>query len=247
MVGGLIMCHGDDNGLRVPPAVAHIQAVVMVVRDDDAGSVAAEGRRLVAELNAAGVRARLDDQVATGFGRRATDWELKGVPVRIEIGPRDLAERAVTLVRRDERTKGPAPIAGIAQTVSDLLTEIQANLLAQATAFRDSRLCDVASIDEAIEAGRTGFARIPWELVGDDGEDRLAEHAISVRCLQTPDGSVPDGLDGPLHAIVARSYSELGAPTSARGKRASTYSSTMRMNSSARPAPSSVATFSPST
>ena len=206
MVGGLIMCHGDDNGLRVPPAVAHIQAVVMVVRDDDAGSVADEGRRLVAELNAAGVRTRLDDQVATGFGRRATDWELKGVPVRIEIGPRDLAEGAVTLVRRDERTKGPAPIAGIAQTVSGLLAEIQGNLLAQATAFRDSRLSDVASIDEAIEAGRTGFARIPWELVGDDGEDRLAEHAISVRCLQTPDGGVPDGLDGPLHAIVARSY-----------------------------------------
>ena len=206
MIGGLIMCHGDDNGLRVPPELAHIQAVVMVVRDDDSGAVADEGRRLVAELNAAGVRARLDDQVATGFGRRATDWELKGVPVRIEIGPRDLAENAVTLVRRDARTKDTAPTAGIAATVTALLGEIQANLLAEATAFRDDRTADVTSIEDAIEAGRTGFARIPWELVGDDGEDRLAEHAISVRCLQTPDGAVPDGLEGPLHAIVARSY-----------------------------------------
>ncbi len=206
MVGGLIMCHGDDNGLRVPPAVAHVQAVVMVVRDDDTGAVVAEGRRLVAELIAAGVRARLDDQVATGFGRRATDWELKGVPVRIEIGPRDLAESVVTLVRRDARTKDTAPAAGIAATVTALLEEIQASLLAEATAFRDDRTADVTSIEEAIEAGRTGFARIPWELVGEDGEDRLAEHAISVRCLQTPDGAVPDGLDGPLHAVVARSY-----------------------------------------
>ena len=206
MIGGLIMCHGDDNGIRVPPRLAHVQAVVMVVRDDDAGAVAQEGRRLTAELNAAGVRARLDDQVATGFGRRATDWELKGVPVRIEIGPRDLAEGAVTLVRRDTRTKGAAPVAGIAAIVAALLDEIQAALLAEATAFRDARIADVASIDEAIEAGRAGFARIPWETVGEDGEDRLAEHAISVRCLQTPDGQVPDDLDGPLSAVVARSY-----------------------------------------
>jgi prolyl-tRNA synthetase len=206
MVGGLIMCHGDDNGLRVPPAVAHIQAVVMVVRDDESGAVATEGRRLVTELGATGVRARLDDQIATGFGRRATDWELKGVPVRIEIGPRDLAENVVTLVRRDARTKDTAPTAGITDTVTALLDEIQAGLLAEATAFRDGRTSDVTSIEEAIEAGRTGFARIPWEIVGDDGEDRLAEHAISVRCLQRPDGSVPDDLDGPLHAIVARSY-----------------------------------------
>jgi len=206
MVGGLIMCHGDDNGLRVPPQVAHVQAVVMVVRDDESGAVADEGRRLVAELNGAGVRARLDDQIATGFGRRATDWELKGVPVRIEIGPRDLAENVVTLVRRDARTKDTAPTAGISGRVAALLDEIQTGLLAEATAFRDSRTADVTSIEDAIEAGRTGFARIPWDIVGDDGEDRLAEHAISVRCLQRPDGSVPDDLTGPLHAIVARSY-----------------------------------------
>lgn len=206
MIGGLIMCHGDDAGLRVPPRIAHVQAVVMVVRDDDQGSVAAEAHRLTAELNAAGVRARVDDQTATGFGRRATDWELKGVPVRIEIGPRDLAESAVTLVRRDTRAKHSAPLAGIAGRVSALLDEMQAGLLAEAIAFRDGRTADVSSIEEAIEAGRTGFACIPWDVVGGEGEDRLAEHGISVRCLQTPDSGVPDDLDGPLQAIVARAY-----------------------------------------
>ncbi|WP_217912815.1 proline--tRNA ligase [Miltoncostaea marina] len=206
MIGGLIMCHGDDHGLRVPPRVAHVQAVVMVVRDDDAGAVSAEARRVAEELAAAGVRARVDDQTSTGFGRRVTDWELKGVPVRVEIGPRDLAEGAVTLARRDARTKETVPAAGLATAVPALLEEIQDTLLREATAFRDSRTADVGSIDEAIEAARTGFARIPWDRVGDDGEDRLAEHAITVRCLQTAEGTVPGDDPRDLRAIVARAY-----------------------------------------
>ena len=98
------MCHGDDDGLRVPPRVAHVQAVVLVVRDDErawptrpAGSPPS--------CTAAGIRTRVDDQTATGFGRRVTDWELKGVPVRVEIGPRDLAEGVVTA--RAARRRGP--------------------------------------------------------------------------------------------------------------------------------------------
>ena len=85
MIGGLIMGHGDDSGLRVPPRLAAVQAVVLVVRDDD-GSVSEAARALVAELEAAGVRVRLDDR-DVAFGRRATEWELKGVPLRIEVGP----------------------------------------------------------------------------------------------------------------------------------------------------------------
>jgi prolyl-tRNA synthetase len=206
MIGGLIMCHGDQDGLRVPPRVAHVQVVVLVVRDDDAGSVSAEARRIAAELTAAGIRARVDDQTATGFGRRVTDWELKGVPARVEIGPRDVGEGVVTLARRDDRTKATVPASGLADTVATLLEEIQSSLLAEATAFREGRTTEVTTIDEAIEAGRTGWARIPWEAVGDQGEDRLAEHGITVRCLQTPDGGVPDDPDGPLSAIVARAY-----------------------------------------
>ncbi len=94
------------------------------------------------------------------------------MPVRVEIGPRDLAEGVVTLVRRDRRTKETVPAAGIAAAVTGLLEEIQAGLLAEATAFRDARTADVATLDEAIEAGRTGFARIPWDALGDEGEDR---------------------------------------------------------------------------
>jgi prolyl-tRNA synthetase len=204
MIGGLIMCHGDDHGLRVPPRVAHVQVVVLVVRDED--GVADEARRLAAELSAAGIRTRVDDKTATGFGRRVTDWELKGVPVRVEIGPRDLKEGVVTLVRRDRREKEQVPAAGIAGAVGELLASVQTGLLAEAEAFRDARTETVATIEDAIEAGGTGFARIPWEAVGDEGEDRLAEHGITVRCLQRPDGAVPDDLEGPLEAVVARAY-----------------------------------------
>jgi prolyl-tRNA synthetase len=204
MVGGLIMCHGDDAGLRVPPNVAHVQVVVLVVRDEE--GVADEARRIAAELSAAGIRTRVDDQTATGFGRRVTDWELKGVPVRVEIGPRDLKEGVVTVVRRDVRGKEPVPAAGIVRAVGDLLGAVQAGLLAEAEAFRDARTESVTTIDDAVEAGKAGFARIPWEAVGDEGEGRLAEQGITVRCLQRPDGSVPEDLEGPLEAVVARAY-----------------------------------------
>ncbi len=107
MMGGLIMAHGDDAGLRVPPRLAAVQVAVVVVKDDDDGAVGDAGRGVVDRLGALGVRARLDDNVATAFGRRATDWELKGVPVRIELGPRDLAERRAVLVRRDTGEKRP--------------------------------------------------------------------------------------------------------------------------------------------
>ena len=207
MIGGLIMCHGDQDGLRVPPRIANVQAVVLVVREDDDGAVTDEARRVAAELTAAGIRTKVDAQVATGFGRRVTDWELKGVPVRVELGPRDVAEGVVTLVRRDVRGKQTVPVAGLAGTVAGLLEEIQASLLAEATAFRDSRTAEVATVDEALEAARTGFARIAWSAVGDDGEDRLAAEGVTVRCLQRPDGTVPDDpAEGGLQAIVARAY-----------------------------------------
>src|SRR5436309_145635 len=115
MVGGLIMCHGDDNGLRVPPVLAPIQAYVMVVKDGpDVGSTAATLRD---QLREAGVRVALDDRVDTAFGRRAVDAELKGYPVRIEVGPRDLASGNVVLVRRFDGTKTSVPVAEVVGAV----------------------------------------------------------------------------------------------------------------------------------
>jgi prolyl-tRNA synthetase len=210
MVGGLIMGHGDDAGLRVPPALAPIQVVVQVVRDD---AECLERARLMAEeLRLDGVRVVLDDRVEVSFGRRATDWELKGVPVRIEVGPRDLAQGVVTMVRRDlgpddPGRKRPIGVVDMRPEIERTLVEVQRSLHDQAAARSASRLVDVAGIPEAVDAASVGWARIPWALVGDDGEDRLAEHGVTVRCLQRPDGSVPDADDEPdLVALVARAY-----------------------------------------
>ncbi|HET9542856.1 MAG TPA: proline--tRNA ligase [Acidimicrobiales bacterium] len=205
MVGGLIMTHGDDNGLRVPPVLAPIQVVVLVVRDEEgAGDAAA---RLADELKAAGVRVRLDDKVDTSFGRRATNWELKGIPLRIEVGPRDLKEGEVTLVRRDNGEKRQVAVTGVAGEVPGLLDTIQADLLAGATKDRDDRTVDVSSIEDVAEAAANGFVRIPWDSVGLEGESRLANDALTVRCLQRADGSLPGADDEPdLIALVARSY-----------------------------------------
>ncbi len=203
MVGGLIMSHGDDDGLRVPPTVAPIQAVVCVVRDGEGVGEAAAA--LVAELVAAGVRARLDDRTSVSYGRRATDWEIKGVPVRVEVGPRDLASGTVTVVRRDQRDKATVVLGAVAGLVPGVLAEIQAALLEAGLARRDARTVAVDALADVAEATTSGFARIPWRLVGEDGEATLARSGITVRCLQRPDGGLPEG-DEELDAIVARAY-----------------------------------------
>ncbi|OHV32954.1 MULTISPECIES: proline--tRNA ligase [Pseudofrankia] len=206
MVGGLIMAHGDDGGLRIPPRLAATQVVVLPVRDDE--KVVAAATQIADELRAAGVRVSLDARPGLSFGRRVTDWELKGVPVRVEVGPRDLAAGNTTLARRDTGEKVTVPLSEAAGRVPALLDDVQDTLYQQALALRDSRTADVTSLDEAVEAAATGFARLPWRLVGDDGEARLAAEALTVRCIQNPDGTFPDGTDDTddLVCLVARSY-----------------------------------------
>jgi prolyl-tRNA synthetase len=206
LVGALVMAHGDDFGLRLPPAVAPAQVVVMVVKDDVAVGEAAA--RFCSELAAAGHRVRLDDRIDTSFGRRSVDWELKGVPVRVEVGPRDLADGNVTVVVRHRREKRTVALGGVASEVAAALESADRDLLAEATSFRESRTADAVTLEEAIEAGSVGFARVPMVALGPDGEDRLAQHALSIRCLQRPDGSL-SGQGEPeeeLVAVVGRSY-----------------------------------------
>ncbi len=211
MMGGLIMAHGDDAGIRVPPRVAEVQVVVLVVRDSDDGATVAAASALVDELCDAGVRARLDDRVDVAFGRRATAWELKGVPLRVELGPRDLAEDRAVVVRRDRSgdpgAKETLALGTVATTVPGTLEDIQRGMLADATARRDRCTVEVGTVDEALEAAREGFASIPWATLGEAGETRLAESAVTVRCLQSPDGGVPSSADADgVTALVARSY-----------------------------------------
>jgi prolyl-tRNA synthetase len=205
MVGGLIMAHGDDQGLVVPPRLAPIQCVVLLVKDADGAGES--GARVAEELRKAGVRVELDARVDTSFGRRATNWELKGVPLRLEVGPRDLAEGNVTLVWRHLNKKEAIPLSTAVKRVVEQVDVVQAELLATATTRRDERTIECSSLDEIVEATQDGFARVPWSVVGVEGEAKLAESAVTVRCLQRPDGSVPATDDEPdLVAFCARAY-----------------------------------------
>jgi prolyl-tRNA synthetase len=200
------MGHGDDFGLVLPPALAPIQVVVVVVKDSD-GEVARAAAAVVDELKARGVRTRLDDNAGQGFGWRATEWDLQGVPIRVELGPRDLADNVAQVYRRDARSKETVGAGGIVDEVRRLIDRIQADMLDAATARRDALITDCTTLDEARDAAQIGVARLPWAVVGVTGERDLATSGLTVRCLQRSDGSLPETDDdaGAL-AYVGRAY-----------------------------------------
>ncbi|HUA06065.1 MAG TPA: proline--tRNA ligase [Solirubrobacteraceae bacterium] len=205
LIGAMIMVHGDDDGLRVPPRLAPVQVVVLVARAGE--GVVEAASRLVDDLQRAGVRAELDDNVEVSVGRRIVDHELRGVPIRLELGPRDLAANQVVVARRARGEKETAALEYVALEIPNLLAQDQGELLAQATALRDGRTRPAESVDEARELASDGFARLPWRAVGTEGEDRLAQAGVSVRCLVRDDGQpVDDPAAAGVDALVARAY-----------------------------------------
>ncbi|MFJ4204497.1 proline--tRNA ligase [Streptomyces sviceus] len=206
MIGALVMMHGDDNGLRVPPRLAQTQVVVLAIKGDE--QVLAKVRDIGDRLTAAGLRVHVDDRTDTPFGRRAVDWELKGVPVRVEVGPRDLENGTAMVARRIPGGKEAVAVDELVRLLPAVLEEDQALLLAQSRERRESRTAEVSTFDEAVEAAVAGgWARIPWATLGEEGEARLAEHGVTVRCLVAEDGSVPGTDDAPGNvAVVARAY-----------------------------------------
>ena len=153
------------------------------------------------------MRAELDDRVDTPFGRRAVDAELKGIPVRVEVGPRDLAEGSVTVARRIAGGKTSVPLGAVAEVVVRRARRRPRGAVCRRAGPPGRHTTTVATIDEAAEAARTGWARIPWSTLGPEGEAQLAESGVTVRCLTLPDGSVPRAEDDPdVLAVVGRAY-----------------------------------------
>ncbi|MEO9171268.1 MAG: proline--tRNA ligase [Candidatus Baltobacteraceae bacterium] len=178
MLGAMIMTHGDDRGLRIPPKMAPLEAVfVPIVKSSDARAVEA-CKAAAKNLTAAGFRVRVDDRDQQP-GWKYAEWDMRGVPVRIEIGPRDVEAGNVVLVRRD-RAKGDAdhklivPTSELSDRLRALLVEIQASLYNQAKAALDSHTFDVANREEFYEKckSRAGMIDIPW-CNRDDCEERV--------------------------------------------------------------------------
>ena len=189
MVGAVVMAHGDDTGLRLPPRLAPWQVVIVpIVRGDDSRAAVMDAARSIrAELDEAGIRCRLDEREGLRPGFKFNDWEMRGVPLRIELGPRDVAGGTLVLARRDvPGREGKRSIAreGLARSVADALDEVQAGMLAAATAFRDANIHDVSDYDglrEVVTAG--GWARGFW--AGSDDEERRVkdETGATIRCF----------------------------------------------------------------
>jgi prolyl-tRNA synthetase len=165
LIGGVLMAHGDDNGLILPPRVAPYQVVIVPIpRGNWQETVLPKAREIVAALTAAGIRVMLDDRDAYTPGWKFAEWEMRGVPLRIEIGPRDIQNAQVMTARRDTREKAPVPIDHLPATLQALLDTIQAGLLSRARTFRDEHTTWVETYDEfkAAMEGRPGFVVAPW-------------------------------------------------------------------------------------
>jgi prolyl-tRNA synthetase len=190
LVGGVVMTHGDDRGLCLPPRVAPHQAVLMpIFRDDDRASVLEAAEAVAAELRVSGVRVRVDDRVDVRPGFKFHEWELKGVPVRIELGARDLAAGTVTLVRRDTGAKEQIAIAQVTAVLDELLTAIQASLFQAALDDRVRRTLRDPGYDELVDYLRAGagFVSAPW-CGAQQCETRVKDDcSATIRCLPLDD------------------------------------------------------------
>lgn len=217
LVGTLIVVHGDDNGLRLPPAVAPVQVVGIPIFKDEAQQkqVAAAFDDLEKELsgmnwNDKSIRFKADmrDTVSPGF--KFNEWEVKGVPIRIEIGPRDLENGSCMVVRRDTGEKNTVALSDVASMIPTLLTEIHDELYAQAKQFQEENIHDVSSMDELhdkLEDG--GFFRAPW--CGDDAcEVKIQETTkATIRIVEEEpytEGTCLCGSQSAHHALFAKAY-----------------------------------------
>ena len=176
-IGALIMVHGDDQGLILPPRLAPFQAVLIPIykNDTERGPVLEAVERLQRELLAAGLRLKVDDREDVTPGFKFNDWELRGVPLRIEVGPKDVEKDSVALARRDRpgrAGKSFAPQAGLAQTVSAALDEIQQSLYECALAFQRANTFEPAGYAEFKQVVERGWAYAWW------CGDRACEAAI---------------------------------------------------------------------
>ncbi len=222
MVGAIVMTHGDDQGLVLPPLLAPWQAIVVPIwrKAEQRSAVLEAVDKVRAALAEAGVRFRVDDREGQTPGWKFNYWEMKGVPLRIELGPRDVAQNQVVFARRDlpgKEGKSTIPLAGLAQAAPDMLTAIQANMLAKAIRFRDQNTHEAKDF-EALKAITADGWALAWWCGSAECEinikERVREEAgipVTTRCipLEQPGGKgtcIGCGKEATEQAIFGRAY-----------------------------------------
>lgn len=186
LMGALVMCHSDDQGLVLPPKLAPIQAVIVPIykNDEEYAATVGKAKEIANKLKSLGIRVKVDDDDKYKPGWKFAEYEFKGVPVRLAIGPRDLANNNIELARRDTKTKEVMPMDGISLHIQGLLEEIQSALYNKALAFRDGNIHKVNTYDEFKEALKNGgFISAHWDGTPETEEKIKEETKATIRCI----------------------------------------------------------------
>jgi prolyl-tRNA synthetase len=215
LIGALIMTHSDDEGLVIPPRLAPTQVVVVpIYRNDAERSVVMEAvQRMTAEWKGR-LRFKIDDRDNLTPGFKFNEWELKGVPIRVEIGPKDIEKGSVAIARRDQpgrEGKSFVPQDGLTDRLTALLEEIQQALYRRALTFREEHTADVATYDELKQQVERGFARCYWAGTTEDEKRIQEETRATIRCIpldqpQQAGRCVYTGKETSQQVIFARAY-----------------------------------------
>ncbi len=186
LIGALVMAHSDDDGLVLPPKLAPIHVVIVPISkgDDEKAKVLAAAESIRAQI-AGGITVLVDDRDNVSAGWKFNEWELKGVPLRIEIGPRDVAAQQAVLVRRDTREKKPTPLAGIGERAKQILEAMQKEMLDRATKFRDEHTTQAATMAELDDIMKTkeGFVWGHWCRSPKCEKEIQDKTQATIRCL----------------------------------------------------------------
>ena len=188
IIGAIIMVHGDDQGLVMPPKLAPTQVVIVPIykTDEEKASVMKTAKELKTQLVKANLRVTLDEREGFSPGWKFNDWEMRGVPVRVELGPKDVAKQAAMLARRDKpgrEGKVSAPLADLAGTIEKLLADIHQALYDKALAFRRANTHEAGSYGDFKKAVETGFAFAHWCGSGECEEKIKEETRATMRCI----------------------------------------------------------------
>jgi prolyl-tRNA synthetase len=187
LIGGLVMAHSDDDGLILPPKIAPLQVVIVPIYkgDEQKGLIDNKVHELVKKLKALGIRVKYDDSDNNRPGWKFAEYELKGVPVRVAIGARDLENNVVEIARRDTKQKNTVSLTGVEFYIQTLLEEIQLHIFNKAKAFRDEHITAVNSWDEFLQVldTKTGFVSAHWDGTNET-EDKIKELSkATIRCI----------------------------------------------------------------
>lgn len=187
LIGGLVMTHSDDEGLVLPPRIAPVQVVIVPIYKGEEQKALLDEKvhAMVASFKAAGIRVKYDDSDNQRPGWKFAEYELKGVPVRIAVGPRDLENNQVEIARRDTKEKTTVSMDGITETVAQLLLDIQSNLFNRAKKYRDDHITKVDSWDDFISTldTKAGFVSAHWDGTPAT-EDKIKELTkATIRCI----------------------------------------------------------------